>query len=49
MHMANILVVEDELLIARLLKETLEIEGYQVVTILTARMLYSLRYGKLLI
>ena len=34
MHMANILVVEDELLIARLLKETLEIEGYQVVTIL---------------
>jgi diguanylate cyclase (GGDEF)-like protein len=33
MHMANILVVEDELLIARLLKETLEIEGYQVVTI----------------
>lgn len=32
--MANILVVEDELLIARLLKETLEIEGYQVVTVL---------------
>lgn len=33
--MANILVVEDELLIATLLKETLEIEGYQVVTILS--------------
>jgi diguanylate cyclase (GGDEF)-like protein len=32
--MANILVVEDERLIAGLLKETLEIEGYQVVTVL---------------
>ena len=32
--MADILVVEDELLIARLLKDTLEIDGYQVVTIL---------------
>ena len=32
--MANILVVEDEKIIARLLKETLLIEGYQVVTIL---------------
>lgn len=32
--MANILVVEDERLIARLLKETLQIEGYQVVTVL---------------
>lgn len=32
--MANILVVEDEQLIARLLKETLQIEGYQVVTVL---------------
>ena len=32
--MVNILVVEDERLIARLLKETLEIEGYQTVTIL---------------
>ncbi len=31
--MANILVVEDERLIARLLKETLEVEGYQAVTI----------------
>jgi diguanylate cyclase (GGDEF)-like protein len=30
---ANILVVEDEQLIARLLKETLQIEGYQVVTV----------------
>src|SRR5712692_3711562 len=32
--MANILVVEDERLIAKLLKETLEIEGYRVTTIL---------------
>src|SRR2546423_15249631 len=32
--MANILVVEDEQLIAKLLKETLQIEGYQVVTVL---------------
>lgn len=32
--MANILVVEDERLIARLLKETLQVEGYQVVTVL---------------
>jgi diguanylate cyclase (GGDEF)-like protein len=32
MHMANILVVEDELQIARMLKETLEIEGYQVIS-----------------
>jgi len=32
--MANILVVEDEQLIARLLKETLLIEGYQAVTVL---------------
>jgi len=32
--MANILVVEDERLIAGLLKETLEIEGYRVTTIL---------------
>ncbi len=32
--MINILVVEDELLIARLLKETLEVEGYQVTTVL---------------
>ncbi len=32
--MANILVVEDERLIAGLLRETLEIEGYQVVTVL---------------
>jgi len=32
--MADILVVEDEQLIARLLKETLQIEGYQVVTAL---------------
>ena len=32
--MANILVVEDEQLIARLLKETLQIEGYQAVTVL---------------
>src|SRR5260370_13667049 len=31
--MANILVVEDERLIARLLKETLQIEGYEVVTV----------------
>jgi diguanylate cyclase (GGDEF)-like protein len=32
--MADILVVEDEQLIARLLKETLQIEGYNVVTVL---------------
>lgn len=32
--MANILVVEDERLIARLLKETLQVEGYEVVTLL---------------
>src|SRR5438477_4131369 len=32
--MANILVVEDERLIVGLLKETLQIEGYQVVTVL---------------
>jgi diguanylate cyclase (GGDEF)-like protein len=32
--MVNILVVEDERLIARLLKETLEIEGYQTVVVL---------------
>lgn len=32
--MVNILVVEDERSIARLLKETLEIEGYQTVTVL---------------
>ena len=32
--MAHILVIEDEKLIARLLKETLEIEGYRVTTIL---------------
>src|SRR5579864_1809413 len=32
--MANILVVEDERVIAKLLKETLQIEGYQVVTVL---------------
>ncbi len=35
--MANILVVEDERLIAGLLKETLEMEGYQVVTALNGR------------
>jgi CheY-like chemotaxis protein len=35
LFMANILVVEDEQLIARLLKETLQIEGYQVVTVLS--------------
>src|SRR6266436_6607882 len=33
-YMANILVVEDEQLIARLLKETLQIEGYNAVTVL---------------
>lgn len=33
-YMANILVVEDEQLIAKLLKETLQIEGYEVVTVL---------------
>lgn len=32
--MVDILVVEDERLIARLLKETLEVEGYRVVTVL---------------
>jgi diguanylate cyclase (GGDEF)-like protein len=32
--MANILVVEDDRSIARLLKETLQVEGYQVVTVL---------------
>jgi DNA-binding response OmpR family regulator len=32
--MVNILVVEDERLIAGLLQDTLEIEGYQAVTIL---------------
>lgn len=32
--MANILVVEDERVIARLLKETLQVEGYDVVTFL---------------
>ena len=32
--MADILVIEDEQLIARLLKETLQTEGYNVVTVL---------------
>ena len=32
--MANILVVEDERVIARLLKESLQVEGFQVVTVL---------------
>lgn len=43
--MANILVVEDEQIIARLLKETLEIEGYQVVTVLNGEdaLQYALR------
>jgi diguanylate cyclase (GGDEF)-like protein len=43
--MANILVVEDERLIARLLKETLQIEGYQVVTVLCGKeaVQYALR------
>ena len=43
--MADILVVEDELLIARLLKETLELDGYQVVTILNGEdaIQYALR------
>jgi diguanylate cyclase (GGDEF)-like protein len=43
--MADILVVEDELLIARLLKETLEMDGYQVVTILNGEdaIQYALR------
>lgn len=43
--MANILVVEDERLIAGLLKETLEIEGYRVVTILNGEdaIQYALR------
>ncbi len=35
--MANILVVEDEQLIARLLKETLEVEGYSVATVLNGK------------
>jgi CheY-like chemotaxis protein len=35
--MANILVVEDEQLIARLLKEILEIEGYNVTTVLNGK------------
>jgi diguanylate cyclase (GGDEF)-like protein len=35
--MANILVVEDELLIARLLKETLEVEGYSVTIVLNGK------------
>jgi DNA-binding response OmpR family regulator len=41
--MANILVVEDELQTDRLLKETLEVEGYQVISIRSAKMLYNLR------
>ncbi len=43
--MADILVIEDELLIARLLKETLEIDGYQVCTILNGEdaIQYALR------
>src|ERR1700692_4829536 len=43
--MANILVVEDERLIAKLLKETLQIEGYQVVTVLNGEdaVQYALR------
>jgi diguanylate cyclase (GGDEF)-like protein len=43
--MANILVVEDERLIARLLKETLQIEGYEVVTVLRGKdaVQYTLR------
>src|SRR6266566_8579716 len=35
--MADILVVEDEQLIARLLKETLEMEGYHVVVVLNGK------------
>src|SRR5438876_4675642 len=41
--MANILVVEDEKLIARLLKETLEIEGYRVTTILNGE--YAIQFA----
>jgi len=43
--MANILVVEDERVIAKLLKETLQIEGYQVVTVLNGEdaVQYALR------
>jgi diguanylate cyclase (GGDEF)-like protein len=43
--MVNILVVEDEQLISRLLKETLEIEGYQVATVLNGEdaVQYALR------
>src|SRR5690242_17101972 len=43
--MANILVVEDERLIARLLKETLEIDEYQAVTVLNGEdaVQYALR------
>src|SRR5438445_8124867 len=44
-YMANILVVEDEQLIAKLLKETLQFEGYQVVTVLNGEdaVQYALR------
>ena len=35
--MADILVIEDEQLIARLLKETLEMEGYQVAVVLNGK------------
>ncbi|HVB74610.1 MAG TPA: response regulator [Ktedonobacteraceae bacterium] len=43
--MANILVVEDERVIAKLLQETLQIEGYQVVTVLNGEdaVQYALR------
>ncbi len=43
--MANILVVEDERVIAKLLKETLQVEGYQVVTVLNGEdaVQYALR------
>lgn len=43
--MVNILVVEDERVIARLLKDTLQIEGYQVVTVLNGEdaVQYALR------
>lgn len=43
--MANILVVEDERVIAKLLKETLQFEGYQVVTVLNGEdaVQYALR------
>ncbi|HEU0003263.1 MAG TPA: response regulator [Ktedonobacteraceae bacterium] len=43
--MTNILVVEDERVIAKLLKETLQIEGYQVVTVLNGEdaVQYALR------